>query len=170
MRNNIHKTALTGMFAALIFLATYAIHIPLGGGLGYLHFGDAMVYAAASILPLPWAMAASAIGAGLADMFVPGGTIWLPATLIIKPLCCVVFTRNTTKIICRRNVIALFFAALATIGGYGLATMIITGSTAMAVASFASSWIQPLGSSVFYLILSAALDKAKIINRKGVSV
>ena len=40
------------VFAAMIFALTRFIQIPVPGGAGYLHFGDAMIYIVAS----PWAV------------------------------------------------------------------------------------------------------------------
>ena len=52
----------TGLFAAIITLMTaYICHIPYGANGGYIHFGDALIYVAAVILPRPYAMAAAAI-------------------------------------------------------------------------------------------------------------
>jgi len=60
---------LTGLFAGLICLFTaYICHIPMGANGGYLHFGDTLIYVAASLLPQPYALLAAAIGGGLADL------------------------------------------------------------------------------------------------------
>ena len=44
------------VFAAMIFALTRFIQIPVPGGAGYLHFGDAMIYIVASTLGGPWAL------------------------------------------------------------------------------------------------------------------
>ena len=72
----------TGLFAAIITLMTaYICHIPYGANGGYIHFGDALIYVAAVILPRPYAMAAAAIGGGLADLLT--APMWAQATIII---------------------------------------------------------------------------------------
>ena len=59
----IYNLTLTGIFAALITIFTaYIGHIPVGANGGYVHFGDTIIYLAATILPMPYAMAAGAIG------------------------------------------------------------------------------------------------------------
>ena len=74
---------ITGLFAAMITLMTgFILHIPYGANGGYIHFGDALIYIAASILPRPYAIAAAVIGGGLADLMT--APIWAPATIIIK--------------------------------------------------------------------------------------
>ena len=58
----------TGLFAAMIALMTaYIFHIPYGANGGYIHFGDALIYIAAVLLPRPYALAAAAIGGGVID-------------------------------------------------------------------------------------------------------
>lgn len=42
-----------GLFAALTALLTAVLHIPVGNG--YVHCGDAVIYLAAAMLPLPYA-------------------------------------------------------------------------------------------------------------------
>ena len=69
----------SAMFAAMITLTTaYLFHIPVGVNGGYIHFGDAFIYLAAGLLPMPYACAAAAIGGGLADFVsgVPLVTLW----------------------------------------------------------------------------------------------
>ena len=75
----------TGLFAAMIALMTaYIFHIPYGANGGYIHFGDALIYIAAVLLPRPYALAAAAIGGGLADLMT--APMWAPATILIKML------------------------------------------------------------------------------------
>ena len=68
MKTNNRPAALitvTGLFAAMIALMTaYIFHIPYGANGGYIHFGDALIYIAAILLPRPYALAAAAIGGG----------------------------------------------------------------------------------------------------------
>ena len=61
---HIQLICVTGLFAAMIYVLTAWLHIPTGAG--YTHAGDGLIYLAASMLPTPYAMAAGAIGAGLA--------------------------------------------------------------------------------------------------------
>ena len=109
---NRHTTSVTpsgrlltsaAMFAAMITLTTaYLFHIPIGANGGYIHFGDAFIYLAASLLPMPYACAAAAIGGGLAD-FLSGVPIWVIPTMIIKPLTAVWFTSHSERLLCRRS-------------------------------------------------------------------
>ena len=71
--------------AALIAVMTAFVKFNTGINDGYLHFGDSMVYLAACILPLPYAMVAAAIGGALADILA-GAAVWAPFTAVIKAL------------------------------------------------------------------------------------
>ena len=73
------------VFAALIAVMTAYIKFNTGINDGYLHFGDSMIYLAACILPLPYAMAAAAIGGFCADILA-GAAAWAPFTAVIKAL------------------------------------------------------------------------------------
>ena len=81
----------TGILAAMITLMTaYVCHIPIGTSGGYIHFGDALIYVGAAVLPKPYAIAAAVIGGGLADLLT--APMWAPATMIIKMLIVLPFT------------------------------------------------------------------------------
>ena len=80
---HIQLICVTGLFAAMIYVLTAWLHIPTGAG--YTHAGDGLIYLAASMLPTPYAMAAGAIGAGLADGL-SGFVVWLPGTIVILSL------------------------------------------------------------------------------------
>ena len=88
---HIQLICVTGLFAAMIYVLTAWLHIPTGAG--YTHAGDGLIYLAASMLPTPYAMAAGAIGAGLADGL-SGFVVWLPGTIVIKAITALCFSRH----------------------------------------------------------------------------
>ena len=50
--NKLLLLVLSALFAAMITVMTaFLFHIPIGVNGGYLHFGDALIYLAASMLP-----------------------------------------------------------------------------------------------------------------------
>jgi len=152
---------LTGLLAALITLFTaYIFHIPMGLNGGYIHLGDALIYLAAVLLPAPYAMAAGAIGGGLADLLT--APMWAPATVIIKILVVIPFTSNHSKIFTKRNIVAPLIAMLITITGYYLAEVILYGKEAAFLISVTTNSIQGVGSAAVFYILGAALDKAGV--------
>lgn len=153
-----------GIMAALITLMTaYVFHIPVGMNGGYIHCGDALIYLAAVLLPRPYALAAAAIGGGMADLLT--APMWAPATIIIKMLITLPFTNKTTKIVTNRNVIATILAYLISGVGYFVAEYILFGTWAVFLVSMSQSLIQSLGSAVVFVILGIALDKAHLKSR-----
>lgn len=152
---------LTGLFAAMITLMTaYIFHIPYGANGGYIHFGDTLIYLAATLLPKPYAIAAAAIGGGLADLLT--APMWVPATILIKVLLTLPFTSNTEKMLSKRNSIAPLFAALFSIAGYYLAEGVIFGSFASAFVSIWGNVVQSLGSMAIFLVFATALDRVHL--------
>ena len=67
-----------GVFAAMTALLTATLHIPVGNG--YIHCGDAVIFLAAAMLPLPYAVGASAVGGMLADVLSGYPVYALPAS------------------------------------------------------------------------------------------
>ena len=157
----IKNLTLTGLMAALITLFTaYIVHIPIGVSGGYIHLGDSLIYLSAVLLPWPYAMAAGAIGGGLADLLT--APMWAPATVIIKILIVLPFTYRGKGILNKRNLIAPVIAMFITVVGYYVADLILFGKEAAFLISVTSNGIQGLGSAAVFYILSAALEKAGV--------
>lgn len=161
--------AMTGMFAALITVLTaYFVHIPVGTNGGYIHFGDAMIYVAAALLPAPYAMAAGAIGGGLADLLT--APMWAPATFVIKMLITLPFTSKKGKMLCRRNLIAPLISFVISAMGYFLAEGLLFGALPAFFASILGSVAQSGGSAVFFYLFAAALDRLHIKEKLAASL
>ena len=103
------RICLTALMAAIIYVFTAYIHVP--SHTGYTHVGDGFLYLAASLLPAPYAAAAGAIGAGLADLL-SGYSIWAPGTIIIKALTAFCFTNKLDKLVNKRNILGIVPAML----------------------------------------------------------
>ena len=162
--NTLRYVVVAALFAALITIMTaYICHIPVGVNGGYVHFGDALIYLAASILPAPYAIAAAAIGGGLADLLT--APAWALAMVIIKAAIALPFTSKGDRLVNKRNVVAIFVSGIITTLGYYLAESIMFGSWAAFLMSISGSLIQAGGSAVIYLVLAAALDKAHVKSR-----
>jgi uncharacterized repeat protein (TIGR04002 family) len=160
---NTKTLVLTALFAALIFVATYSIKMPLPLGQGYVHFGDAFIYMAACILPFPYAMLAASIGGALSDTLA-GYAQYIFPTLIIKALLVIPFTYKTEKLVNVRNILAPFFAGLIGLLGYFIAETFMYGApTALTNATIGS--IQPIGSLVIFYILAITFDKLSLKNK-----
>ena len=152
-----------GIFAALIFVTTYFLHIniPFTSG-GYIHPGDTLIYLAACMLPMPYAAAAASIGAALSDSL--AGPIYIPATLVIKAVLTLFFTRKSKTFLVKRNVIGIFLAGIAGLAGYFLWESICFGVPA-ALANIPMGSIQPIMSGVFFVLIGFALDKTNFKKR-----
>ena len=155
---------MTGIFAALITLMTaYICHIPIGINGGYVHCGDAFVYLAAAMLPTPYALAAAAIGGGLADLLT--APMWAPASVVIKMLLVLLFTNKEPHLVNIRNVMSTIAAYLISGIGYYVAEWIMFESGAVFVVSMAQTAIQSLGSAVVFVLLGTALDRVHVKKR-----
>ncbi|MBE5877460.1 MAG: TIGR04002 family protein [Lachnospiraceae bacterium] len=155
---------LTSLLAACITVMTaYICHIPVGANGGYIHLGDTFIYIAAVLLPKPYALAAAAIGGGLADLLT--APVWAPATIIIKMLLTIGFTNSSAKIINIRNIIAAVVAYPITCLGYAFAEMLLFGSEAAFWVSVSGNLVQVTGSLICFIIIGFALDKAGIKKR-----
>ena len=153
-----YNLTLSGVFAALITIFTaYIGHIPVGVNGGYIHFGDGLIYLAATILPLPYAMLAGAIGGGLADLLT--APAWTLATVIIKALIVIPFTNKTLRIVSKRNIVAPIIAYFISGTGYYIAEALLFGSKAAIFTSFTGSFVQSFGSMIFFLMLGTTLDR-----------
>ena len=154
----VNYLVVTGIMAALITLMTaYICHIPVGTNGGYVHFGDALIYLSAAILPKPYALAAAAIGGGLADLFT--APMWLPATIVIKMLIVLPFTDHSQKIVSIRNVVAVVLAYFISGFGYFAAEYILFETISVFWISMLQSLVQSGGSAVFFIVFGMALDK-----------
>lgn len=163
MKNVKYITA-TGVFATLIMIMTaYICHVPIGVNGGYIHFGDTLIYLAAALLPTPYALVAAAIGGGMADLLT--APVWAPATIIIKMLITVPFTSKKGKMLNVRNSVALVIGCAITVLGYFIAETVMFGQWKVAVLSMPQNLVQAVGSAVFFIILSFALDKAGVKRR-----
>ena len=158
------RICLTALMAAIIYVFTAYIHVP--SHTGYTHGGDGCLYLAASLLPAPFAAAAGAIGAGLADLL-SGYGIWAPGTVIIKVLTAFCFTSRREKLVNKRNVLGILPALVLCVGGYYLYEALITGNFTAPALGIPGYLTQVALSSVVYLALGSALDRAGIKKKLG---
>ena len=139
--DTVKRITATAVMAALTTLMTaYIFHIPVGVNGGYVHLGDTMIYLA-----------------GLSDLLT--APVWAPATIIIKMLICLPFSSKGTKLVTKRNVVALFLAFAISATGYYIAEGIMFGFTASFFTSVSGSIVQSGGSAIMFVIIGTALDK-----------
>ena len=161
MNKKVHSIAYCAAFSAMIFVLTAVLHIPVPSG--YVHPGDALVYLCALMLGSPWALIAGAVGEGLADL-ASGYTAYIPATVLIKVAVALLMTfAKGNKLLSKKSAVLTIPAGLITVGGYFAADLII--SPVYAFVDIIGNIVQAAGSAVIFVVLAAALDKAKIIDR-----
>ena len=116
----------TGMMAALITLMD-CFYFPYSCRYKWriYPYGRCPDLSVGSDLPAPYAMAAGAIGGGLADLLT--SPAWAPATIVIKMLIVLPFSSKREKIVTGRNILALPGAILITVAGYYLAEGLLFG-------------------------------------------
>jgi len=151
---------MSAMFIALIFISIFFLSVPNGFG-GVIHFGDSLIFVAATFLPFPFNILVAALGPGLFNLArVP---IWFPFTIVIKPIMALCFTNKCEKILAPvRNRIAPFVAATINTVLYFFANMFLFGGWAAGVAALPGLLIQGAGSIVFFFVFAAALDRLRI--------
>ena len=71
-----------GIMAAIVYIATYLIQIPVGSSAVF-HIGDSMVYLAAILLGKKKGVIAAALGMTIFDLTTPW-FYWAPFTLVVK--------------------------------------------------------------------------------------
>jgi len=105
--------------AAVIFVVTFLIRIPLFASSGYLNVGDVPIYLASWLLGGPFGAAASAIGSALSDLI--GFPAYAVPTAIIKGLMGLVCGLMTAKVRSRgRFIVASAVAGAVMVFGYAL--------------------------------------------------
>jgi uncharacterized membrane protein len=149
------------MFAALIYVSTCFVQIPNPASGGYVHPGDALCLLAAWLLPLPWGIAASAIGTMLADLLSGYAAYALPSFIIKAIVPCVAglllralwrgeLTVKRTLLPCLVSGVA---GEIFMVGGYFLLNAVIWGNGWSAAVSILPDSMQAL----FGIVVATAL-------------
>lgn len=153
---HIKHICICAMLAALAFVATYFIKVPLP--VGYVHVGDAIVFLTAALLPTPYAMIASAVGVSLADLC-GGYAIYIPITALIRILTVLGFSRKK-PMISVRNMIGLALGIVICAAGYWAFEAIFVYETPLAaLAGVPFNLAQSAVGAVIYLVVAKAAGK-----------
>lgn len=153
---HIKNICICAMLAALAFVATYFIKIPLP--VGYVHIGDGIVFLTAALLPMPYAMIATAVGVSLADLCA-GYVIYIPITALIRILTVLGFSRKK-PMISVRNMIGLLIGIILCAAGYWAFEAIFVYETPLAaLAGVPFNLAQSAVGAVIYLVVAKAAGK-----------
>ena len=134
----------TSMLAALIFVITFLIAIPVPMTSAYVNIGDSVIYCAGMLVGAPWAAMAAGIGSMLADWAV-GVPIYMPATLIIKALMGYVCAKIMKKGGLPKFVLACVVGGAIMVVGYGAYEAIFMGGWGYVTATVIANTIQWAG-------------------------
>jgi uncharacterized membrane protein len=162
---NVIDIVQVALMAAMVFVTTYVIEIPVGTK-AVLHIGDTMVFAGAIILGNKKAALASAIGMGLFDLLSPYA-VWAPFTFIIKGVMAyiassIAYRKNYEGNNPVNNIFGFIIAGIWMIAGYFFAGAIIYHNFAQAFLDIQWNVLQVVAGIVLAIPLIAALKKAKI--------
>ncbi len=169
MKNTKTKlVVLSALLAAVIALCTRFTSIPIFGGMGYVHIGDAFIFLAAAILPKPYAILASACGGALSDLM-SGFVAYILPTAIIKALMALMFAgKKREKLLSKRNFLSILPAIAILVGGYYVAEVIMYQSFISPLIGMVWNLLQGVFSAAGFAVLATALDKTRLRDRIGV--
>ena len=155
------KLAMCSVMAALIFVATYFVKLPMAMTNGYVHLGDGFILLAASLLG--WAaVPAAAIGSMLADLM-GGYAIYLLPTFLIKGAVAAVAVLALRRKHEWLRVLGLILAEAVMVGGYFIAEWLFLGyGFHAAVGSLLGNTLQGLSGVVVGLLLIPLLKRVKV--------
>lgn len=165
------KLCVSGMFAALICVATMMIRIPMPI-CGYVNFGDCFIIPAAMILGPFYGFAASGIGSALADLF--GGYVqYVPGTFVIKGLIAAAaaliahaFLQKSGKLRLPGYTVGSITGEIIMIGGYYLYESIALGyGFAGAFGSVTGNAVQGAFGVALGVILSHVIAKTGALKK-----
>ncbi len=159
-QNRTKTLVVTSMLAALIFVITFLVAIPVPSTSAYVNIGDSVIYCAGLLVGGPWAAAAAGIGSMLADWAV-GVPIYMPATLIIKALMGFVCAK-----IAKNGKLPLFILGCVTGGaimvlGYGAYEVFFMNGWGYAVVTLPGNLIQWAGGVAAAIALYFPVKRVK---------
>ena len=143
-RNHTKKLIITSMLAALIFVITFLVAVPVPSTSAYVNLGDSVIYCAGMLVGAPWAAAAAGIGSAIADWAI-GFPIYIPATVIIKALMGFVCAKLMKRGEFPRFLMACIIGGAIMVVGYGLYEAVFMGGWGYVTATLIGNLIQWAG-------------------------
>ena len=140
MNLSTRKLAVSSVMAALIFIITFTVKIPVFSQGAYVNLGDTIIYLTSFILGGVPALFAAGIGSLLADI-AGGAVVYAPATLIIKAAMGLLGGYMTLRPSFFRFTLAAIVCGAIMVAGYGLFEYFTFGA-AYAIGSLPFNLIQ----------------------------
>lgn len=163
----IRKLVMTSLCVALVLAMTLIhLNVPATNG-GYIHPGDAMIYASAYLLGGPAAALAGGLGSLIADL-VLGAAVYAPASLIIKALMGLVagILMSGHRASMLRRVLGCVLASLIMVAGYAAFEGLFFG-WAYAVSAIPMNLVQAVGGVAIGLPLIYLLARVPRFRSMG---
>ena len=164
MNENIRNIVLTAVLAALTFVATMFIQIPLING--YANVGDSVIFIAGIVLGPVWGAVAAGVGSALADIALSYG-VYAPATLVIKAVMGLIIGLIYKKAENKESsagafitmIIAAIIAEAVMVAGYFLFETVLYSSAATALLSLGGNALQGIVNAIVAVLLYKVLGK-----------
>jgi uncharacterized membrane protein len=152
-----------GCFAALVFVVTRFIQIPIP--LGYFNIGNCVILTGCLFFPAPYGIAAAAIGSALADLL--SYPVYTIPTLLIKTLMPIVFyliAGRSAKHRTGQTLLAAYICTLIPLFGYTLTGGILYGSIYTGLAQFPGLLLEYIANAVLFTGAAIFLPKKLLAN------
>lgn len=168
--SSLRDLTLTGLFIALVTVATMIIQVPVPATGGFINVGDTMIFVAALVGGPKVGLIAGGVGSALADLL-SGYAMWAPWTLVIKGiegLLAAVLAYGAFRMrgtLAGGTLIGLAVAALWMVFGYFVAGGAMIGF-APALTEVPGNLVQGFGSVVLAVPLLMTLRGLRITDRR----
>lgn len=144
----IYNIVLAAMFTAIVFIATYAVQIPLPGVAtgGLIHLGNVALFTIAVVFGKKYGAISGAFGMALFDVLSPW-VIWAPGTFIIRGIMgymvgAIANSGPNSKPSVIRTILAMIISSVWMIAGYFGYNLLLYGDFPAAIASLPGDLIQ----------------------------
>ena len=161
--SNTNKIVYSAMFSALIYVSTAFLRLPVPMPSGYIHLGDTFIFVACYYFGGIYGIAASAIGAALADVTL-GFSVYALPTLAVKSamaITLILLFKVSKKI--GWSVLWMAAASVVMLIGYFITDIFLVGAS-YAFTSMLTGILQPVASIPLAVSCIAILNKARVFN------
>ncbi|MDR2610094.1 MAG: ECF transporter S component [Clostridiales Family XIII bacterium] len=157
----LRKLTAAALVAALVFIVTFLIRIPIpvASG-GYVNLGDTVIYLGALILGGWPGAAAAAVGSALSDL-IAGYVVYAPATFIIKGLMGLVCGLLARRAGFARFTVAALMSGAVMVAGYFLFEALFFNLN-QAIVSVPFNLMQWIGGVIAALALYPAARRVRL--------
>lgn len=164
MKDNTRNLTLASVLAAMTFIVTRFIQIPIP--LGYFNMGNSIILLGCLMVPAPFGIYAGAIGSALADL--TSYPVYTIPTLIIKALMPLIF-----YVLCKINkqskkvkILAFAIATLIPLVGYTIVGGFLYGGIVAGLAQFPGLLLEYIANLVIFTLLLPAFGRLSAVMKR----